>query len=156
MRTGKRIVARIDPRFSPFLLLVRRSPIDRYGIFAGETIPRNRRVIEYTGERITYRTANGRFRRILRSGRPRRFYFFVLNKRWVIDGSAGGTGAELVNHSCEPNLVRRRIAGHIYYYSRKRVRSGEELSVDYRFSKDTIRCKCRCGAPKCRGTINLK
>ncbi len=156
MKTGQRIIAKIEPRFSPFLLLIGRSPIDRYGVFAGETIPRNQRVIEYTGERITNRAAVRRFRRILRSGRRRRFYFSVLSRRWIIDGSLGGTGAELINHSCDPNLFRRRIAGHIFYYSRKRIRSGEELSVDYRYSKDTVRCKCRCGSPKCRGTINLK
>jgi len=68
----------------------------------------------------------------------------------------GGSGAELINHCCDPNLVRRRIGGHIYYYSRRRIRPGEELSVDYRFSKDSLRMKCRCGSPKCRGTINMK
>jgi len=135
---------------------VGRSRVDRYGVFAGETIPRNRRVIEYTGERISYRAANRRFNRIIRSGRRRRFYFFILNRRWVVDGAVGGSGAELINHCCDPNLVRRRIRGHIYYYSRKRIRKGEELNIDYHFSKDTIQCKCRCGSPKCRGTINVK
>lgn len=156
MKTRERFTSRIDPSCTPFLLLIGRSWIDRDGVFAGETIPRNRRVIEYTGERITYRAANRRFRQILRSGRRHRFYFFVLNRRWVIDGAVGGNGAELINHSCDPNLVRRRIRGHIFYYSRKRIRRGEELSIDYHYSKDSLRCKCRCGSPKCRGTINMK
>jgi SET domain-containing protein len=156
MRTRSRFTARIDPHNTRFLLLVGRSPVDRYGVFAGEDIPPNRRVIEYTGERISYRAANRRFAKILRSNRRRRFYFFILSRRWVIDGSVGGSGAELINHSCDPNLVRRRIRGHIYYYTRKRIRAGEELNIDYRFAKDTLRCKCRCGSPKCRGTINLR
>jgi len=156
MKTRGTFTARIDPRFTPFLLLIGRSPIDRHGVFAGETIPRNRRVIEYIGERISHRAADRRFRWILRSGRPRRFYLTLLNRRWVIDGAVEGNGAELINHSCDPNLARRRIRGHIYYYSRRRIRIGEELSVDYRYSKYSLRCKCRCGSPKCRGTINVK
>ena len=156
MKTRQRFTARIDPRFSPFLLLVGRSRVHRYGVFAGENIPRNRKVIEYTGEHISYRAATRRFRRILRTGRPRRFYFFVLNRRWIIDGAVGGSGAELINHCCDPNLARRRIRNRIYYYSRKRIRRGEELSVDYHFSKDALTVKCRCGSPECRGTINEK
>ena len=156
MKTRQRFAARIDPRFTPFLLLIGRSRIHRYGVYAGQSIPRNRKVVEYTGEHISYRAANRRFRKILRSGHPRRFYFFVLNPRWVIDGAVGGSGAELINHCCDPNLARRRIRGRIYYYSRKRIRKGQELSVDYHYSKDTIRMKCCCGSPKCRGTINMK
>jgi len=156
MNTRLRFISRIDPRSSPFLLLVARSPIDRYGVFAGQDIPRNRRVIEYTGERISLRQAQQRFQRIIRSRGRRRFYLAMLNRRWVIDGAVGGSGAELINHGCDPNLVRRRIRGHIYYYSRKRIRAGDELLLDYRFDRDTLIQKCRCGSPKCRGTLNLK
>jgi len=156
MKARGRFTAKIDPSFTPFLLLIGRSRIDRQGVFAGETIPRGRRVIEYIGERISHRAANRRFRGILRSGRPRRFYLAFLNRSWVIDGAVGGNGAELINHCCDPNLARPRIRGHIYYYSRRRIHIGEELSVDYRYSKDSLRCKCRCGSPKCRGTINVK
>ncbi|HVN08389.1 MAG TPA: SET domain-containing protein-lysine N-methyltransferase [Patescibacteria group bacterium] len=147
---------RIDPRYSRYVLLVARSPIHRYGVFAGQAIPAQRRVIEYAGEKISHREADRRFSRILRLRRPRRFYFFVLNRRWVVDGAVGGTGAELINHGCAPNLMRRRIRGHIYYYSRRRIRAGEELLIDYRYSPETVRQKCRCGSPKCRGTLNLR
>ena len=156
MKARTPFTSRIDPRNGRYLLLIGPSKVHRNGVFAGETIPRNRRIIEYTGEKISYLASTRRFNRILRHGLPRRFYFFILNKRWVIDGAVGGSGAELINHSCDPNLARRRIGGHIYYYSRKRIRVGEELSIDYRFSKDALRCKCHCGSPKCRGTINLK
>jgi uncharacterized protein len=156
MNTRLRPISRIDPRFSRFLLLVARSAIDRYGVFAGQNIPGKRRVIEYTGERITYRQGRRRFLSIMRSRRPRRFYLFVVNRRWLIDGSVGGSGAELINHGCDPNLVRRRIRGRIYYYSRKRIRAGDELLIDYHFARDTVIIKCRCGSPKCRGTLNMK
>jgi SET domain-containing protein len=152
----KRVLPTLDPRFTPFRLQVIRSPIDRYGVITREVIPRGRKVIEYTGERITYREADRRFRRILRYGKGKRFYFFVLDRRRVVDGAIDGSGAELINHSCDPNLARRRIRGHILYFSRKRIRPGEELTVDYHYSRETVIIPCRCGSPKCRGTINVK
>jgi hypothetical protein len=39
--------------------------------------------------------------------------------------------------------------------SRRQIRRGEELTVDYMFSKKVEPVRCRCGSPKCRGTINL-
>jgi uncharacterized protein len=35
------------------------------------------------------------------------------------------------------------------------IRPGEELTIDYHFDKKVERVLCRCGSPKCRGTINL-
>jgi SET domain-containing protein len=46
--------------------------------------------------------------------------------------------------------------GHILYMSRRAIRRGEELTVDYRFDKDIEQVPCRCGAKTCRGVINLK
>jgi uncharacterized protein len=146
----------IDTRFTPFFLRVYRSPIDRYGVFAAENIPGGRKVIEYTGERITIRQALRRYQRILRSRGPKRFYFFVLSRRWVVDGAFGGSGAEIINHSCDPNLARRRIRGHILYFSRRRIRRGEELTIDYHYDRDTFVQDCRCGSRNCRGTLNMK
>jgi SET domain-containing protein len=40
--------------------------------------------------------------------------------------------------------------------SRRTIRRGEELTVDYRFDKDIEQVPCRCGAETCRGVINLK
>jgi len=113
-------------------------------------------VIEYTGERITNRQADRRFLKIMHSRKRKRFYLFTLNRRWVIDGSVSGSGAELINHGCDPNLVQRRVRGHIFYFSRRRIRRGEELTIDYHFPKKTVIWPCRCGSRKCRGTINLK
>jgi SET domain-containing protein len=35
------------------------------------------------------------------------------------------------------------------------IEAGEELTIDYRFSKDVEKVACKCGTVKCRGTINL-
>lgn len=147
---------KIDARFARFSLRVGRSPIDRWGVFAEKRIPRGRMVIEYTGERITIREAVRRFRRICRQKGPKRLYLRELNRRWLVDGAVGGSGAELINHSCDPNLSTRRLRGQLHYYSRRQIGKGEELTVDYHYDPKTIRVRCRCGSPKCGGTINRK
>lgn len=146
----------LDPRFRSWQLRINRSSIQGLGVFAAESITPGRKVIEYTGEIITLREARARYERMMRSYKPKKFCFFHLNRNRIIDGAVGGSGAELINHSCDPNLRTRRIRGHILYFSKRRIRKGEELTVDYRFSKKALRVPCNCGSPLCRGTINRK
>jgi uncharacterized protein len=113
-------------------------------------------VIEYRGERITRLQARRRYLKGLRQRGPKRFYFRAISKRWLLDGAVGGSGAEFVNHSCDPNLVTRRVCGHTHYYSCRQIRKNEELTVDYYYDPDAPRVRCRCGSPKCRGTVNHK
>jgi SET domain-containing protein len=140
---------RIDERHACFRLQIRESKIHRFGVYACERIPPNRKVIEYTGERInrleTKRRGSGRFT-----------YLFALDSYWTLDGAVGGSGAEIINHCCEPNLRTSIMRGHILYISKRPIQPGEELTVDYRFSDDIQRVKCSCGAPNCRGEINVK
>jgi len=131
-----------------FELRLARSKIHRWGVYADENIPAKRKVIEYTGERISRRETK------IRAARPLN-YIFTLDAYWSIDGSAGGSGAEFINHSCDPNLETRILKGHILYFSDRPIRKGEELTVDYRFEHDVEKVPCACGAEKCRGTINL-
>ena len=81
---------------------------------------------------------------------------FALNNYWTIDGSVAGSGAEYVNHSCEPNLYSWVVKGRILYMSRRAIHIGEELTVDYNFSRDQVTVKCKCGSAKCRETINSR
>jgi len=141
---------------SPFRLQVRRSRIHRRGVFAAEPIPAHRKVIEYAGERITQKEAVERYLRLRRAGKKKLTYLFHLRRNLVVDGSVGGSGAEIINHSCRPNLITRHIRNRIYYFSRRAIPAGEELTVDYRFSKKAEKVPCRCGAPNCRGTINVR
>jgi SET domain-containing protein len=138
----------IDPEYACFLLSLRKSPIHRHGVYAAETIPPRRKVIEYTGEKINRKQTKLR-------GLGRLTYLFTLDDYWTIDGSVGGSGAEYINHCCNPNLRTEIRNGHILYISKREIKRGEELTVDYRFSKKVERVNCRCGSPLCRGTINL-
>jgi uncharacterized protein len=79
-----------------------------------------------------------------------------LKRGYSIDGRIGGSGAEYVNDSCEPNLKPKRTAGHLFYCSRRKIRSGEELTIDYNYSKKLRRIPCRCGARNCRKTFMVE
>jgi uncharacterized protein len=68
----------------------------------------------------------------------------------------GGSGAEIINHSCDPNLISRIMKGHILYMSLRPIKPGEELTIDYNLEKGTGNNKCECGAENCRGTLQKK
>ena len=138
----------IDAQHAYFKLRVAASPIHRWGVYAKERIPADCRLIEYCGEKVSRRETKIRAEREFN-------YLFTLDSYWAVDGSVGGSGAEYINHCCEPNTESRIIRGHIYYYSIRAIKPGEELTIDYRFGHDVEKHDCACGAPACRGTINL-
>ncbi len=140
----------INPKYCAYKLRLGRSAIHRWGVYASESIPARRKVIEYVGERIS------RVETKRRSNEREFNYLFTLNHYWTIDGSVGGSGAEFINHSCEPNLVCRIVKEHIIYFTVRPIKKGEELTIDYHFAADVEHVPCACGAAKCRGTINLK
>jgi len=154
-RRSPRKTGAIDSRYTPFRLRIRHSGIHGFGVFAQAAIPKGRDVIEYTGERVSRVEARRRFVRAWQT-RERRIYLAWLNTYWAIDGSCGGSGAELINHCCEPNLRWNLARGRLFFASRRRIGQGEELTLDYAFRKDGPKIPCRCGAATCRGTINLK
>lgn len=144
------VTATINPQYARFSLQVRESGIDRRGVFAEEHIPSRRIVMEYAGERISRREAKRR------SNARSSVYLYRLDSYWSLDGASGGSGAEYVNHSCDPNLFRRIINGRIYYQSKRRIETDEELTIDYNFPLRMKKVPCHCGSPKCRGTINRR
>lgn len=147
----------IPQQHSRFRLCIGRSKIHRWGVFALQAIPRGRRVVEYTGDRLTLDQMKRRARRNLRLGKPRaNVYFARLNRKVVIDGFVGESGAQFINHSCDPNLSIRRLRGHLLLFSRRRIRRGEELFSDYASRKDLPKVRCHCGSALCRGTLNRK
>jgi hypothetical protein len=140
---------KIVEKYANYRLEVRPSEIHRWGVFAAEPIPKGRKIIEYTGERIS------RVETARRAERPLN-YLFTLDSYWTLDGSVGGSGAQYINHCCEPNCYAWIYRGHILYKAYRDIAAGEELTIDYHFDPDVAEVKCGCGAPNCRGTINLK
>ncbi len=137
---------RIDPKFAGFKMSIRKSKIHRYGVYAEERIPANRKVIEYTGERLNRRETK-------RRGEGEYTYLFTLDKYWTLDGAFGGSGAEIINHSCEPNVVSRIMKGHVIYMSLRAIEPGEEITVDYNFEYVGDQNSCACGASTCRSVM---
>jgi SET domain-containing protein len=45
--------------------------------------------------------------------------------------------------------------GHIIFFALRDIAPGEEITLDYVESYHPNDKRCDCGAPKCRGTINL-
>ncbi|HEY3838597.1 MAG TPA: SET domain-containing protein-lysine N-methyltransferase [Bryobacteraceae bacterium] len=141
----------INPHFACYKLILRKSGIHGWGVYAGEPIPPKRKVIEYTGERISRRETKRRS-----EIQNKQIYLFTLDNYWTLDGASGGSGAEYINHSCDPNLYTWIFKDHILYMSARPIQRGEELTVDYHFAKDIEKVPCFCGSKKCRGTINVK
>jgi SET domain-containing protein len=146
MSSIKGIVPRINTKIARYRLRVGRSRIHRYGVFALEDIPAGKQVIEYTGRRLTAAQSE-------RIAPPKDSYVATLSDRWFLDPKFGGSSAEFINASCEPNLEWRRIRGHLYYFSRRNIRAGEELTGNYRYPTKLQRIPCHCGARGCRGTL---
>jgi SET domain-containing protein len=137
---------RINQKYARYQLRIGPSKIHHVGVFAAEDIPSHRRVIEYTGKRLTFAQA-------MDLNPPHDRYLVRLNDTRVLDGRKEGSGAELINHSCAPNLIFRREPGHIFFVSRRKIRAGEELTVRYWYPTQLVRVPCHCGARRCRGTL---
>jgi len=146
MGSRRQRVPKINPKYAKFQLRVGRSKISGLGVFAMEDIPARRRVIEYTGKRLTLIQAME-----LKPSEDR--YLVRIGMRWALDGSRGGSGAERINHCCDPNLSWKRSRGRLTFYAKRRIREGEELTVRYHYPVKLTRVPCRCGAAKCRGTL---
>ncbi len=130
-------------------IAVRPSKIDGRGCFATALFPKGRKIAELTGELVSRQEAARRMR-----GR-RRLHICAINSYWGIDGKVGGNGTEYINHSCRPNCFMRIIHGHVIFFALRDILPGEEITLDYVDSYHPNSKRCRCGAPACRGTINL-
>src|SRR5215472_1873124 len=103
----------------------RRSPIQGWGVFATETIAKNRRIVHYAGERISNQESLRRERRYIRRGH---IWCFKVTNRTVIDAGVGGNIARYINHSCQPNCYIDIKNGVIWIRASKTIRRGQELT----------------------------
>ena len=121
----------------------RHSRIQGWGVFATQRIPKNKRIIDYAGEKITNRESLKRERRYLAKGH---IWCFKLNRLYVRDAAVGGNVARYINHSCRPNCYIDIKDGIIWVRASKTIRKGQELTYNYNTDGDgLIRCRCRPG-----------
>ena len=137
--------------------VVRQSRIEGRGVFATQPIRKGKRVGEYTGERITHEVSDARY-----DDKHGRTYLFIVDSKIVIDADVGGNDIRFINHSCDPNCESRMDArNRVHIYATRAIEPGEELAYDYRLQlnpgedllKEVADFPCRCGSPKCRGTL---
>lgn len=126
-------------------LVVRPSPIHSVGVFTTTPIRKGRRVVEYSGPRITPEEADR-----LYENTSRTYLYGLEDGKTVIDGE--GLGAYL-NHSCDPNCEVEEIKGRVWLFALRDIAAGEELVWDYNLYDDEAPAPCSCGAANCRGTM---
>jgi SET domain-containing protein len=133
---------------------LRTSEIQGTGAFAIRTIRKGTRIIEYLGQRVSWRTADKRYDDEKMS--RHHTFLFTVDDKTCIDAAVNGNDARFINHSCEPNCrfdIRRNDA---WIVSLRRIDPNEELLLDYRFSHRQPAVPCYCGAATCRGMINVR
>ena len=123
----------------------KKSKLHGFGVFALETINKNKRIIDYAGELISNKQSEAREDRYLKKGC---IWVFRVNRNWSRDAMVGGNIARFINHSCTPNCWIEVYAPTktIWVRASKTIRKGEELVYDYNTEGDkVIPCKCRPG-----------
>jgi uncharacterized protein len=123
----------------------RRSKIQGWGVYATTSIPKNKRIIDYAGEKISNQESLKREARYIKQGH---IWCFKLTNRTVIDAGVGGNDARFINHACKPNCYIHIVDGVIWIRAARRIRKGEELTYNYNTDGEgLIKCRCR---PDCQ------
>ncbi|GIT06068.1 MAG: hypothetical protein CM1200mP29_14790 [Verrucomicrobiota bacterium] len=109
---------------------VRESEIHGTGVFAKTKVPKDKKVIEYIGEKITKKESARPSIALIEKNRGSEtdgaVYIFEVNKRHDIDGNIPENTARFINHSCDPNCepeLSRTASGSSPPAKSKRARS---------------------------------
>ena len=133
------------------LYKIKKSKIDKNGLYANCDIKKGTKIIEYKGKIISVKKSaeDPKF------DNEKAIYLFNINKRLDLDGDFKFNTARLINHSCNPNCEVFGTGLKIWVYAMKNIKKGDELSYDYGFSfdEDYKQFPCRCGSSNCVGFI---
>lgn len=113
------------------------------GLFALESIPADKKIIEYIGPVMTIEEANKK------GGK----YLLSIDDKYVIDGTPRSNMARYINHSCRPNAKAYTTGVRVWIWSLRAIRVGEEITYNYgkEYFEEHIKpkgCKCRKCAPE--------
>ena len=139
---------------------IRTSKIQGKGAFSTRRIAKGARIIEYLGECIDEHESDVRYPDD-EMGRHHTFLFSIGDGTRVLDAGPLEWPAKFINHSCDPNCEAiEEEDGRVFISALKNIAEGVELSYDYAYERtaehtdaDEKLYICRCGSPKCRGTI---
>ena len=140
------------------LFEIRSSPIAGKGAFALQRIPKGKRLIEYTGERVSHEVADARYEEEEEKGNYHTVLFSVDDKT-VIDANVDGNDARFFNHSCGPNCTSVIVRKRVWLETLRQIQPGEELTYDYEIPNEgeteaeaLRKYPCHCGADNCPRT----
>ncbi len=130
---------------------IKKSKIDKNGLYANQNIKKGTKIIEYKGKIISVKKSevDSKF------DNEKAIYLFNLNKKFDLDGDFKFNIARLINHSCDPNCEVRGVGFKVWVYAIKNIKKNDELSYDYGFSydRDYKQFPCKCGSNNCVGYI---
>jgi hypothetical protein len=146
------------PIVTSTLIEVRDSPVHGRGVFAVMPIAKGQRIIEYLGDRVSHKAADDRYED--HDENDNHTFLFIVDKNTVIDAGVGGNDARFINHQCEGNCESVIENRRVFIDATRDIQPGQELGYDYEIGRekddppnvDEIYA-CRCGSPRCRGTM---
>ena len=108
---------------------VRQSGIHGKGVFALRAMAAGDRIMEYTGDVITWKAAQKRHPH--NPDEPNHTFFFHVDDKHVIDGVVNGNDAKWINHGCDGNCEADEVGGRVFIKAIKDIAPGDELTYDY-------------------------
>ena len=134
-----------------------KSGIHGWGLMAKRDLKAGSMVIEYRGETVREIIANRREHQYNITKHD--CFLLKMDEDHVTDSTFKGNQSRFTNHSCCPNMysiiVEANGALHTVFHARVNISAGEELTYDYRMESEETTMPCTCGAPACRGTIDI-
>lgn len=149
----------------PARIITRRSAIHGNGVFAATDIATGTRLIQYRGRLLTHAESDALYGDGADTGHT---FLFAVNDDYVIDAYRQGNSARWINHGCAPNceaVIEEDTGGdprrdRVFIESIRDIRKGEELTYNYGIVLGVPHTRamkriwaCRCGAPRCSGTM---
>jgi uncharacterized protein len=145
-----------DPQSPP--IEVRDSEVHGKGVFAARQIKKGERIIEYIGERVSHDEADRRYEE--KDENDSHTFLFIVDSKTVIDAGTDGNEARFFNHSCDPNCESVVESRRVFIEALRQIEPGEEMTYDYQIYREDgdpenidVIFACRCGFPRCRGTM---
>lgn len=143
MKKSYRFKTWIDPRVQ-----VRQSRVSAKGLFATAPIKKDEPVVVFGG--VVFSTAD------VEAGKAKkRSLLMVGEDLWLGERPEDPDQVDwFLNHSCDPNLW---FQDEVTLIARRDIVAWEEVTLDYAMhfgdAKWTMKERCRCGSPNCRGVI---
>ena len=100
------------------LYKIKKSKIDKNGLYANCDIKKGTRIIEYKGKIITKKKSE----EDTKFDNEKAIYLFNLNKRYDLDGDFRFNTARLINHSCNPNCEVTGSGLKVWVYALKDIK----------------------------------